>query len=214
MLDFPTAQVKCVGRPGMKWPAILQDAEQLRTKTWNKLWEEFTASWPHWRMNAKPPEHLHDAGKIREQWIAGGVCAIIGVAAGFILVRTLGRHLAIDETAIRTAEGKRVPFSHIVRLDLRTLFRLTLPPAVAAVAVAVALPIGFDRYAPQFAGAQMPPSVLLASPARCHRFSLRRRWQQIARRISPALITRAISTSSSPCLHARAHPPSLLVLLR
>jgi len=50
----------------------------------------------------------------------------------------------------------------LVRLDLRTLFRLTLPPAVAAVAVAVALPIGFDRYAPQFAGAQMPASVLLA----------------------------------------------------
>jgi hypothetical protein len=106
-------------QPGMKWPAILQDSEQLRAKPWNKLWEEFTATWPHWRMNAKPPEHLHHAGKIREQWIAGAVCAIIGAVAAFVLIRTLGRHLAIDETSIRTAEGKRIPFSHLVRLDLR-----------------------------------------------------------------------------------------------
>jgi hypothetical protein len=106
-------------QPGMKWPAILHDAGQLRAKSWNKVWEEFTATWPHWRMNVQPPEHLYHAGKIRDQWIAGAVCALVAAAAAFILFRTLRRHLAIDETSIHTAEGKRVPFSQLVRLDLR-----------------------------------------------------------------------------------------------
>jgi 4-amino-4-deoxy-L-arabinose transferase-like glycosyltransferase len=50
----------------------------------------------------------------------------------------------------------------LVRLDQRTLFRLTLPLAIAGIAVAVGLFIGFDRYAPRLAGARTPPSVLLA----------------------------------------------------
>ncbi len=48
----------------------------------------------------------------------------------------------------------------LVRLDLRTLFRLTLPLAIVGTAAAVAVLVGFDRYAPRFAGGT-PPSVLL-----------------------------------------------------
>ena len=50
----------------------------------------------------------------------------------------------------------------LVRLDQRTLFCLTLPLAIAGAIVAIGVLLGFDRYAPRFAGAQMPVAVLLA----------------------------------------------------
>ncbi len=49
----------------------------------------------------------------------------------------------------------------LLSLDARTLYRLTLPGAVAAGAVAVAMLAFYDRLAPRFAGAQ-PAEVLLA----------------------------------------------------
>jgi 4-amino-4-deoxy-L-arabinose transferase-like glycosyltransferase len=50
----------------------------------------------------------------------------------------------------------------LVRLDTRSLFRLTLPIAIAGAVAAVGLFLGFDRYAPRFAGSQIPASLLLA----------------------------------------------------
>jgi 4-amino-4-deoxy-L-arabinose transferase-like glycosyltransferase len=49
----------------------------------------------------------------------------------------------------------------LVRLNGRTLFRLTVPLVVVGVALALALVIAFDRFAPRFAGAQ-PLEVLVA----------------------------------------------------
>jgi len=49
----------------------------------------------------------------------------------------------------------------LVRLDLRTLFRLTLPLAIVGAAAAIAVLVGFDRYASGFAGAATPAAVLV-----------------------------------------------------
>jgi hypothetical protein len=106
-------------RPGMKWPEILRDARQMKEKSWNKLWEAYSADWPHWNMDATPPDHPYDAGKIREQWIVGAICAAISLASAFILLRTLRRRIAIDHEAIYAPDGRRVPFARLIRLDLR-----------------------------------------------------------------------------------------------
>jgi 4-amino-4-deoxy-L-arabinose transferase-like glycosyltransferase len=50
----------------------------------------------------------------------------------------------------------------LIRLDERTLFRLTLPLAIAGAAVSLGVLVGYDRYAVRFAGAQMPAEVLQA----------------------------------------------------
>jgi len=50
----------------------------------------------------------------------------------------------------------------LLRLDSRKLFWLTLPIAIAGTVAAAGLFLGFDRYATRFAGAQIPPAVLLA----------------------------------------------------
>jgi 4-amino-4-deoxy-L-arabinose transferase-like glycosyltransferase len=50
----------------------------------------------------------------------------------------------------------------LIRLDDRTLFRLTLPLAVAAAAVSLGMLIAYDRLAARLAGPQMPVEVLQA----------------------------------------------------
>ncbi len=49
----------------------------------------------------------------------------------------------------------------LVRLEPRTLFRLVLPQAVLGILLSIGLIVAFDRYAPRFAGRQMPVEVLL-----------------------------------------------------
>ena len=50
----------------------------------------------------------------------------------------------------------------LIRLDDRTLFRLTLPLAVAGAAVSLGMLVAYDRHAARFAGPQMPAEVLQA----------------------------------------------------
>ena len=50
----------------------------------------------------------------------------------------------------------------LVKLDDRTLFRLTLPLAVAGVALSIGLLVAYDHNAVRFAGTQMPVEVVLA----------------------------------------------------
>ena len=100
----------------MPWPAVLQDYERMKPLQWNILWREYTKERG---LNATPPEQAYDAQKIREQWIVGGVCSALAAAAAFVLLRTLGRSISADDTAITTQQGKRVPYSDLKTLDLR-----------------------------------------------------------------------------------------------
>jgi hypothetical protein len=103
----------------MPWPAVLQDFERMKKLNPEPLWTEFTASWQAWKMAAEPPEHFFDAQKIREQWIVGGICAVLALGGLFVLLRTLKRSIAVDGEAIYLQNGRRVPFSDLIRLDLR-----------------------------------------------------------------------------------------------
>ncbi len=109
----------------MPCPEILQDFNRLKDSKLNPrtLWVEFTASkqpWnTGWNMAAEPPEHSYNAQKIREQWIVCGICVVMSLTGLFVLVRTLKRSISVDGEAIYTQHGRRVPFSDLIRLDLR-----------------------------------------------------------------------------------------------
>jgi len=100
----------------MPWPAMLHDFERMKSLEWNILWREFTRERG---LNAEPPEHPYDAGKIREQKIVCVICAILSATAGFFLVRTIRRSISVDEHAITSQDGRRVPFEDLKTLDLR-----------------------------------------------------------------------------------------------
>lgn len=106
-------------QPGMAWPEVLVDSEKLNTQQWNRLWEQFSAQWPHWKMDSDTPDEPYSAGKIREQWIVGSITGILGLVTLFFLVRTLFRRISIDEEALYSQTGKRVPLADFKKLDLR-----------------------------------------------------------------------------------------------
>lgn len=106
-------------QPGMAWPEPLRDAEVLKNSQWQRVWEDYSAKWPHWKMDAVPPHEPHSAQDIREQWIVLVVCGALAVAALFFLLRTLGRKIAVDGEALYVQSGRRIPFADLTRLDLR-----------------------------------------------------------------------------------------------
>ena len=100
----------------MPWPEILHDYERMKPLQWNILWREYTRERG---LGSSPPESPYDAGKIREQWIVGGVCAMLVATAAFFLLRTLGRSISADAEAVTTQRGKRIPYPDLKTLDLR-----------------------------------------------------------------------------------------------
>ncbi|MEI8036915.1 MAG: hypothetical protein WCJ14_00870 [Verrucomicrobiota bacterium] len=100
----------------MPWPAILHDYQRMKPLQWTLLWREFTKERS---INAVPPEEPYDARKIKEQWVVCGICLLLAAGASLVLVRTLGRSLAADDSAIITPQGRRVPYSDLKTLDLR-----------------------------------------------------------------------------------------------
>ena len=100
----------------MPWPAVLHDFERMKSLEWNILWREYTRERG---LNAAPPEHPYDAGKMREQMIVCVICAVLSGTAGFFLVRTLRRSISVDGQAIVAQDGRRVLFADLKKLDLR-----------------------------------------------------------------------------------------------
>jgi hypothetical protein len=100
----------------LPWPEILKDHARLREGKWYDLWLEYTAER---KLPAKPAEHLYDAGKVREQLLAGGVCAVLAAGALWVLVRTLGRSIEVDDEGIKAAGGPKVAWREVKRLDRR-----------------------------------------------------------------------------------------------
>lgn len=100
----------------MPWPAVLHDYERMKPLQWNILWREYTKERG---LNATPPEHLFDAGQIREQWIVFMICSVLALVAAFFLLRTLPRSISADGETLVTQQGKRVPFADFKTLDLR-----------------------------------------------------------------------------------------------
>lgn len=105
------------GTPGrMPWPEILQDYERMKTRQWQNLWREYSATRG---FDVKGPEKPFDAGSIREQWIVCWICLALALLAAFFLIRTLRRSIRVDAEAVTDQRGRRVPFADMRVLDLR-----------------------------------------------------------------------------------------------
>jgi hypothetical protein len=100
----------------MPWPAVLHDYEKMKPLQWNILWREYSKERG---LDASPPEHPYDAGKIREQWIVFVICSILAAIAAFFLLRTMRRSISADGESVTDQRGKRVPFTDMKVLDLR-----------------------------------------------------------------------------------------------
>ncbi len=100
----------------MPWPAILHDFDKMKPLQWNLLWRDYTLQRG---MDSEVVEEPFDAKKIREQWIVFAICALLAAIAAFFLIRTLGRAISVDDGAVTTQRGKRIPFTDLKTLDLR-----------------------------------------------------------------------------------------------
>lgn len=100
----------------MPWPAILHDYARMKPLQWNLLWREYSKERG---LDATPKEAPYDARKIKDQWKVCWVCLALAAAAAFVLLRTLRRSIAVDDEAITTQQGRRIPFTDLKLLDLR-----------------------------------------------------------------------------------------------
>lgn len=100
----------------MPWPEVLHDFEKMRPLQANLLWREYSRAN---QLAESPPDEPYDAAKIRDQWIVFWICLILAAGAAFILLRTLRRTIRVDEEAITSQSGRKVPYGEIKTLDLR-----------------------------------------------------------------------------------------------
>lgn len=99
----------------MPWPAVLHDFERMKPLQWNILWREYSKE----QALNDSVEEPYDARKIKEQWIVFVICAALAAAAAFFLLRTIGRSISVDDEALTSQQGKRIPFADLKSLDLR-----------------------------------------------------------------------------------------------
>jgi hypothetical protein len=99
----------------MPWPQELHDSALL-AKGQVEAWEAFTG---RMQWDRKPPEKLHEASSIREQWYFAYGLSALALYTSFILLRTMRRRMCIDEGIITTQDGRNVPVADLTRLDLR-----------------------------------------------------------------------------------------------
>ena len=103
-------------QPGMKWPAVLQDAEQLKAHQWTDLWRDYSKER---KIDFEVPHDAYTADKIQAQWTVFWICLALALVAAFFLIRTLLRSIAVDGEALYPQNGRRIPFPELKRLDLR-----------------------------------------------------------------------------------------------
>lgn len=103
----------------MPWPEALRDYATMKAsldQEPNKLFNDYRLQA---NLKEDAPEHDFTERKITEQWVVFWVCLVLTIGALFVLIRTLGRSIAIDGEAFYPASGGKVPFTDLVRLDLR-----------------------------------------------------------------------------------------------
>lgn len=98
-------------------PAVMRDYERVRTEGWfDYAWKTYSAER---RFPMKPGEHPYDAAAVREQWLAGSVCMLLGLGAVLLLLRTLRRSMSLEGDQV-TAAGRSFRVADIRRIDLRS----------------------------------------------------------------------------------------------
>ena len=103
----------------MPWPPVLGDYERMKAaagQSPGRLFDDYrlTAG-----IKKDAPDKAFPEGKIFEQWVVFWICLALAAGALAVLLRVLGRSMAIDGEAFYPSSGGRVPFAEIVRLDLR-----------------------------------------------------------------------------------------------
>jgi hypothetical protein len=103
----------------MPWPPVLHDHAAMKAsldQPTGKLFDDY-------RLEAgikkEAPDKPFPARKIFEQWVVFWICLVLSLGAVVVLLRTLGRSISIDGEALYPAGGGKVPFTDLVRLDLR-----------------------------------------------------------------------------------------------
>jgi hypothetical protein len=100
----------------LPWPEVLLDYEKMKPLDWNRLWLAYSGEK---EMSSTPPEHPYDARKIREQWVVFWICLALVTGAAFFLLRTMRRSIRADDEGVTGADGRKVRYAEMVRLDLR-----------------------------------------------------------------------------------------------
>lgn len=103
----------------MPWPEVLGDYEAMKKsldQERNKLFNDYRLQA---NLKKEAPEEIFPQRKITEQWVVFGACAVLALGALFVLLRTLGRSMAIDGEAFYPPSGGKIPFADLARLDLR-----------------------------------------------------------------------------------------------
>ncbi len=95
-------------------PAEFLDHAMMSTR-WNDAWRDFSS---RNRYPLKPGDKPYDQATVDEQWIAGGVCVLLGGIILYFIIRTSRRVLSLEGTEVK-AIGQSFKVSDISRIDLR-----------------------------------------------------------------------------------------------
>lgn len=100
-----------------KWPEeIVNGYDELKDEKPYELWKKYSGK-KGWSMEG--PEKLYDEGKIREQFIVAGICALLFLYAAFVCIRIMGRTMAVTETSYIAPGGNEIPFTSMRKIDKR-----------------------------------------------------------------------------------------------
>ena len=96
----------------------------VRYNAWAKFRDEGKLQdWPEYAKQQgwveKPPEHAFTDAQIKGQYVYGTLGVIAGLITLFYWLGQKGRNLALDEDAVTTPAGTRVPFQAITGLGLK-----------------------------------------------------------------------------------------------
>jgi hypothetical protein len=69
--------------------------------------------------NPKRPEKLHSQSEINGQFLYGGLCALVGLITLGYWAQQVRRTLKLDDEAVTSPAGTRVPFESITGLGLK-----------------------------------------------------------------------------------------------
>ncbi len=87
----------------------------LMSGSWNDAWKQYSS---RMRYPLKPAEKPYDVSTINEQWIAGGVCVLLGGVILYFIIRTSRRTLSISGDEVKAA-GRVFKVDEITSIDLR-----------------------------------------------------------------------------------------------
>lgn len=109
-----------VGTPvPMPWPAVLHDYETVNASLGQEQGKLFNDYRQQANIKKAPPEKDFPERKTHEQWVVFWICLVLTIGAAVVLLRTLGRKMAIDDEALFPASGGKFTFADLTRLDLR-----------------------------------------------------------------------------------------------